>query len=294
MTALADHLDVSARFARSANLERDITDVVPLDGYVVTARAIDIVERLASTATQTQAGGAWSITGPYGSGKSSLAVLIDGAFGEAGRVRDKALDLLHAVAPEVSAAVESAHAKHETVADGFHRAVVTASREPVGQTVLRALHSAVVRRFGKIPPASKFSAATSLKSALADAASDDPRRTGPSPSSILDGRPLPRRASTTAHRHRRIRQEPRSRRPVHRHRPVPAATARRSRPRIRAPHLHAHPATPVLRGLLREPGRNTTTRVGQSSKAASKTSPTSTLPPKPAPSSAPSSNPTRS
>lgn len=185
MTALANHLDVSARFARSANLERDITDVAPLDGYIVTARAIDIVERLASTATQTQAGGAWSITGPYGSGKSSLAVLLDGAFGETGPVRAKALDLLHQVAPEVSAAVNNAHTKHETDTHGFYRAVVTASREPVGQTVLRALHSAVLRRFGKIPPASKFSAATALKSALADAASDDPRRTGPSPAAIL-------------------------------------------------------------------------------------------------------------
>ncbi len=185
MTKLADHLSVSASFARSANLERDITDVAPLDGYIVTARAIDIVERLASTATNTRAGGAWSITGPYGSGKSSLAVLLDGAFGEAGPVRDKALRLLQRVAPEVSIAVENAHAIHETNDHGFHRAVVTASREPVGQTVLRALHSAVLRRFGKIPPTSSFSAAAALHSALADAASDDPRRTGPSPAAIL-------------------------------------------------------------------------------------------------------------
>lgn len=186
MTALADKLRVSARFARSANLERDVTNTEPLDGYVVTARAIDIVERLAGTATKSDAGGAWSITGPYGSGKSSLAVLLDGAFGEAGQVRDKALDLIADAAPEVAAVVNQAHAAHGTQARGFHRAVVTASREPISYTLVRALHSAVIRHFGKIPPNSKFKASTTLKAALADAEDGDPRRTGPSPAALLD------------------------------------------------------------------------------------------------------------
>lgn len=156
MTALADKLRVSARFARSANLERDVTNTEPLDGYVVTARAIDIVERLAGTAANGAAGGAWSITGPYGSGKSSLAVLLDGVFGEAGEVRDKALALITDVAPDVAAVVHQAHAAHGTQASGFHRAVVTASREPISYTLVRALHSAILRHYGKIPPNSKF------------------------------------------------------------------------------------------------------------------------------------------
>ena len=81
MTILADHISVLGRFTRSANLERDIDRPEPLDGYVVTARALDVVERVAAVAASGPAGGAWSLTGPYGSGKSSLALLLDAAFG---------------------------------------------------------------------------------------------------------------------------------------------------------------------------------------------------------------------
>ena len=61
---LAEAIAVAPRFARSANLERDATRLEPLEGYVVTARALDVTERIASTAAAGGAGGAWSLTGP--------------------------------------------------------------------------------------------------------------------------------------------------------------------------------------------------------------------------------------
>lgn len=186
MTALGSQIDISPRFARSANLERDITSTGPLGGYIVTARALDLVERLATTASTTSAGGAWSITGPYGSGKSSLAVLLDGVFGEIGPVREMALGLIQEVAPTVADTINQAHKRHGTTKTGFHRAVVTANREPISYTVLRALESAVLRRHGKVPTAAKFAAAPALKAALADAVSDDPRRSGPSPAALIE------------------------------------------------------------------------------------------------------------
>ena len=64
--------------------------------------------------------------------------------------------------------------------------MVTADREPLSYTVLRALHSAVRRSFGGIPSASSFSAAASLEHALEDASSNDPRRRGPSPAALLE------------------------------------------------------------------------------------------------------------
>ncbi|MCY4258017.1 MAG: hypothetical protein OXE04_07015 [bacterium] len=94
MVVLADHVKVEGRFARSANLERDASLCTPLDGYVVTARAREVLRRVATVADSGQAGGAWSITGPYGSGKSSLALLLDAVFGPAGETRETALALL--------------------------------------------------------------------------------------------------------------------------------------------------------------------------------------------------------
>ena len=186
MATLADSISVRARFARSANLERDLARREPLDGYVVTARALDVVERIAETASTGAAGGAWSLTGPYGSGKSSLALLIDAAFGGDSDTRRAAVGLIDDASQQVGELIRGAHRRHGTESCGFHRGLVTAGREPLNRTVLWALYSAVLRSYGEVPSRKEFRASAALKRALKDAESDDPRRTGPSPSALVD------------------------------------------------------------------------------------------------------------
>ncbi len=188
MATLADTISVSGRFARSANLERDLARPEPLDGYVVTARALDVVERVAATAATGSAGGAWSLTGPYGSGKSSLALLLDAAFGGRSQLQRSALRLVDDASEAAGDLVRRAHRHHGTTNRGFHRGLATAAREPLNHTVLRALHSAVQRRHNAPtpPPADTLAAASTLTTALADAAEKDPRRTGPSPSALVE------------------------------------------------------------------------------------------------------------
>ena len=186
MAVLADHISVHGRFARSANLERDADRSQPFEGYVVTARALDAVERIFTAAAAGSAGGAWSLTGPYGSGKSSLALLLDAALGGPSRARDVAWKLIDEASPAVADLVRQAHRRHRTRAAGFHRGLVTAEREPLGYTLLRALHTAVLRTYGEIPPAGRFQAADLLESALEDSNTTDPRRTGPSPASLIE------------------------------------------------------------------------------------------------------------
>lgn len=187
MPPLAESVAVMGRFARSANLERDATRTEPLDGYVVTARALDVVERIALTAASGPAGGAWSLTGPYGSGKSSLALLVDAAFGNTPpSTRNLALDLVGKTSPTVGNLVREAHRRYETSSSGFSSGLVTAKREPLSHTILRALHTAVVRRYGKIPSSAAFAAADALRGALEDVAENDPRRSGPSPVALIE------------------------------------------------------------------------------------------------------------
>ena len=186
MPPLAESVSVAGRFARSANLERDATRTEPLDGYVVTARALDVVERIARTAASGPAGGAWSLTGPYGSGKSSLALLIDAAFGNSPQTRHIALNLVDKTSPTVGNLVREAHRRYGTGNVGFCSGLVTAEREPLSHTILRALHTAVVRRYGKVPSVSAFGAAAALREALEDATNEDPRRSGPSPAALIE------------------------------------------------------------------------------------------------------------
>ena len=186
MVKLADHITVLGRFARSANLERDADRPEPFDGYVVTARALDAVERITSTAATAVSGGAWSLTGPYGSGKSSFALLLDAAFGPSTATREIAWKLIDETSSAVGDLVRQVHQRHRTQETGFHRGIVTANREPLNCTVLRALHVAVLRAYGKIPSVSRFRAAGTLKRALEDAKTIDPRRTGPSAAAMVE------------------------------------------------------------------------------------------------------------
>ena len=186
MTVLADHISVRGRFARSANLERDAGQAEPLDGYVVTARALDAVDRIASTAAAGRSGGSWSLTGPFGSGKSSLALLLDAAFGPPTTTRNTAWKLIDQASPSVGERVQQAHQRHQTQETGFHRCLVTANREPLNHTVLRGLHLGVLRTYGKIPSARRFPGAGTLRGALEDAAANDARRTGPSPTALVE------------------------------------------------------------------------------------------------------------
>ena len=163
MTFLADHISVRSRFARSANLERDANRPEPLDGYIVTARALDAVERIAAVAADGPSGGAWSLTGPYGSGKSSLALLLSAIVGPPGATRENAWKLINEASQPVGELIRRIHQRHRTHATGFHRGMVTANREPISHTILRALHTAALRSYGKIPPASRFQAANTLR-----------------------------------------------------------------------------------------------------------------------------------
>ncbi len=142
---LADQIAVRGRFARSANVERDVAQREPLEGYVVTPRVLSVLRRIVSVARDGRAGGAWSLTGPYGSGKSSLALLIDAVFGPESPTRDLIMGSIAVVSAEMEAAILAVHARHGTGKRGFYRGLVTAGGESLSITVFRALQAVVGR-----------------------------------------------------------------------------------------------------------------------------------------------------
>src|SRR5579875_1063655 len=79
---LANFISVQRRFLRSVNLERDFYSPDPLDGYLLTARAVVAFDRLA-TGIATPHARAFSLTGPYGSGKSAFALFASKALAPA-------------------------------------------------------------------------------------------------------------------------------------------------------------------------------------------------------------------
>ena len=73
---LEDKVRVNTQYTRSINLERDADSASVVSAYIPTFRAVrtlkDMVESFRATATPR----AWSLVGPYGSGKSSFVVFL--------------------------------------------------------------------------------------------------------------------------------------------------------------------------------------------------------------------------
>jgi nucleoside-triphosphatase THEP1 len=73
---IAQHLEVTRRYVRSTDLRRDLDDPEALDGYVVTATAREAVLRITHGLRRDSKQRAFRITGPYGVGKSTVALLL--------------------------------------------------------------------------------------------------------------------------------------------------------------------------------------------------------------------------
>lgn len=173
---VADYVAISSRFARSVRLD-SIESGKSLDGYQPTARVLEIVRRVAYGMTSTSGARAFSIIGPYGSGKSSFAVFLDTLLGPK-TDRHMADELLAAVDASTATNIARARRAWKVATKGMVRAVVTApQREPITTTVLRALHRGALR-FGLDKDARTFSK-------LVDRAADPSART-PSHDEVLD------------------------------------------------------------------------------------------------------------
>lgn len=145
MSSLSQHIHVRPGYLRSTNVEQD----APGRHYIPTGRALDVLGRINRTMTGQGAGHAWSLTGPYGSGKSSFAVFLRALLGPEGDARAAAEAQLRAADEEVWAALAAVNRGQ----GGFVLATTTCQAEPVVDSVLRGLSHGVQARWRTHPPA---------------------------------------------------------------------------------------------------------------------------------------------
>jgi energy-coupling factor transporter ATP-binding protein EcfA2 len=85
---LRDLVTVAPRYARAINLERDAATDAAVDGYVLTQTGQTFLERIAAAFHDSGRHRAWTLTGPYGSGKSAFLLYLSALMGpNAGRGR---------------------------------------------------------------------------------------------------------------------------------------------------------------------------------------------------------------
>ncbi len=138
---LSEQVTVKPRFARSANIERDLSPAA-IEGYLPTGRALDVVARIGRGLLAPSAGRALAITGPHGAGKSSLAVFLNTLFAPRdSETYQTAREVLRSANPAVAAVFDQGLEAIDSRGRGAVRAFATASHEPVTVTVARALHA---------------------------------------------------------------------------------------------------------------------------------------------------------
>ena len=89
MSALADKVRVNRRFQRSIRVDTDIDKPSALEGFVCPSSTAQALLSMARQVSETGQG-AFTWTGPYGSGKSSLAVALAALLGADVRARAQA------------------------------------------------------------------------------------------------------------------------------------------------------------------------------------------------------------
>jgi len=79
--SISDKIRVNAHYTRSINLERDADSTAVVEAYIPTSRALKTLDRIKDSLKAAVAPRAWSLVGPYGSGKSSFAIFLSHLVG---------------------------------------------------------------------------------------------------------------------------------------------------------------------------------------------------------------------
>src|SRR5687768_14131081 len=105
MVLLKDRIRIARRFLRSIRIDADLGDSKALEGFICPQTSAEVLLAMAKHISETGQG-AFIWTGPYGSGKSSLAVALSALLsGNAGLQKQAAKVLGQKVADAVSQAL---------------------------------------------------------------------------------------------------------------------------------------------------------------------------------------------
>lgn len=130
---------VKRRFQRSIRLDTDLNEIDCLHGFVCPPTLSNALENLSKQANETGQG-AFTWTGPFGGGKSSLAVILAALLNPPGQSRRLALQLTGTVGRQVVKALRPGR-------KGFRCVAVVGRKGPLPEQIAQALRrDGLIRR----------------------------------------------------------------------------------------------------------------------------------------------------
>lgn len=142
---------VLPRFTRSISLVRDAHREGVLEGYILTPTGRDVLRRLADALHGDSPTRAWSLTGPYGSGKSAFALFAAQLLGGDETVRQRARAFLASSDRDLYESFFAPGGPLPKKAGRLCPVLVTGSRQPLEKALAVSLASAL-RRIARTKP----------------------------------------------------------------------------------------------------------------------------------------------
>jgi len=131
--SMASLFNINPRFLRSVHLEQDFDTPESCEGYILTEHTKSCLERLAEGLMPGSTRRAWRLTGDYGAGKSSFALILAYLFSGRRNKLPKQLQMAIRFNWSIS------RASH------LVPVLITGSREPLGVAVLSALNRTITK-----------------------------------------------------------------------------------------------------------------------------------------------------
>lgn len=132
------------RFQRSVNIERDFNNEKSLAGYVLTDSAYNSLVRISDGLLAESGCKAWRITGDYGVGKSSFALLLASVVsGQAGAL-------------PLKGALRFEECVRQWTGCPLLPVLVTGSRESLSRAILRGMRNAIERIYTRKPRSKEY------------------------------------------------------------------------------------------------------------------------------------------
>ena len=137
--SIAKHIHVETAYTRSINLERDAKNISFDASYIPTSKALRTLGTIASRFNDEGQPRAWSLIGPYGSGKSSFALFLSELLSEPKAEKTAAArKLLKKHNPDLAAVFHKETAR----SDGYVKVLISGTPERLSLRYLEGLYSA--------------------------------------------------------------------------------------------------------------------------------------------------------
>jgi hypothetical protein len=146
---MSDFFDVARHFRRSANVEKDFKDGSQNGDYILTPTALDSIRRLTEGLAPSSSSRAWTITGPYGVGKSSFALFMSRVFCATDASGVRARELLRQRDPEIAAELSKLKLGSR-FKRGFLPILLTARRVSAPHCIAEGIASALTTQPSKV------------------------------------------------------------------------------------------------------------------------------------------------